>query len=166
VSFFVQRTISWDDEDKSVKLIDQTLLPGRLEIIECATVDSLVKAIKTMQIRGAPAIGVAGAMGVALSLARGIEGGLNPKQLEERIHNDAHELSEARPTAVNLAWGVESALDFLKSLRQDMGPKEESERLIQFVKELADKDVEVNKTLSRLGQKLIHDNSSVLTHCN
>ena len=149
-----------------MRLIDQTLLPARLEVIECATVDSLVKAIKTMQIRGAPAIGVAGAMGVALSLIRGIEEELTPKQLEEKIHKDAHELSDARPTAVNLAWGVESALDFLKSLPQSMEPKEESERLIQFVKDLADKDVDANKTLSKLGQKLIHDNSSVLTHCN
>lgn len=149
-----------------MKLIDQTLLPKKLEIIECATVDTLVKAIKTMQIRGAPAIGVAGAMGVALSLVRGIEEGLDPKQLEERIHRDAHELSEARPTAVNLAWGVESALNFLKSLPSNMDPNEESERLIQFVKELADRDVDANKTLSKLGQKLIHDNSSVLTHCN
>jgi methylthioribose-1-phosphate isomerase len=149
-----------------VKLIDQTLLPGKLEIIECATVDSLVKAVKTMQIRGAPAIGVAGAMGVALSLARGVEANLDPKQLEERIHSDARALAEARPTAVNLAWGVNSALDFLKSLPRNMDSKTESDKLIQFVKELADKDVAANKTLSKLGRKLIRDNSCVLTHCN
>ncbi len=105
-------------------------------------------------------------MGVALSLVRGVEEGLNPKRLKEKIHKDAQSLSEARPTAVNLAWGVKSALDFLKSLSQSMDPNQESEKLIQFVKELADKDVDANKTLSRLGQKLIPDNSSVLTHCN
>lgn len=119
-----------------------------------------------MQIRGAPAIGVAGAMGVALSLIGGVEEGLNPSQLEERIHKDAQALSDARPTAINLAWGVKSALDFLKSLPKNIDTKTESEKLVQFVKDLADKDVDANKTLSRIGEKLIHNNSSVLTHCN
>ena len=166
VNFFVQRTISWDDRTNTVRLIDQTLLPEKFRLINCKTVDSLVRAIKTMQIRGAPAIGVAGAMGVALSLVEGLKSGMDEKQIAKKIHGDAKTLVNARPTAVNLSWGVDRALAFIKEFPSDIKPKEEAEKLIAFVKGLADKDVEDNRKLASLGQRLIHNKSSVLTHCN
>jgi methylthioribose-1-phosphate isomerase len=166
-NFFTLRTISWNDRRNSVKLIDQTLLPRKLQFIECSNVKSLVHAIKSMQIRGAPAIGVAGAMGVALSMIEGRRAGLNEKALYDKVRKDALQLENARPTAVNLTWGVREALKVFKSIstkKDDIATS--SSRLIEFVKKLAEEDVASNKRLSAIGQKLFPKNSSVLTHCN
>jgi methylthioribose-1-phosphate isomerase len=165
VNFFIQRTINWDDRTRSIRLIDQTKLPREFRLINCSTVRSLVHAIKTMQIRGAPAIGVAGAMGVALSISEGLGRKLNLQQLNKKIRRDSGALIAARPTAVNLAWGVNAALDFLSSLPDKLDSAARARKLIGFVKDLADKDVDVNKKLSRIGQELIKNNASILTHC-
>lgn len=156
----------WDDERDSVRLIDQTLLPEKFDLIECGTVQSLIQAIKSMQIRGAPAIGVAGAMGVALSLVEGRRDGLGESAISTKIREDAKAIVEARPTAVNLSWGVNAALDYFRKLPPRLTPREERRELIRFVKELADNDVETNMRLAGFGQKLIRDGSSILTHCN
>ena len=70
LSFYTQRTIEWDDNSNSIVMIDQTLLPKEFKFVRCVTVPDVIDAIKTMKIRGAPAIGVAGAMGVALAVQR------------------------------------------------------------------------------------------------
>ena len=164
VSFFDQRTIEWDDEADAVRMIDQTLLPSELRFVECKNVKELVSSIKTMQVRGAPALGVAGAMGVALAVkAASISGS---RDLLEAISGDADSLKDARPTAVNLSWGVERALAFLRDHPGKIGNESAFRKLVRFVKALADEDVETNKNLSEIGQALIPNNASVLTHCN
>ena len=90
-------TIEW--LDGVVRLIDQRRLPGELVLLECRTVDELCDAIRTLVVRGAPALGAAGAMGIALAAARG-----------EPLDAAAERLRATRPTAVNLAWGVGRAL--------------------------------------------------------
>jgi len=90
-------TISWHDD--CVRLIDQRLLPGRLEFLDAHTVDELCHAIRTLAVRGAPALGVAGAMGMALAAVTG-----------EPAADAAARLVATRPTAVNLAWGVAQGL--------------------------------------------------------
>jgi methylthioribose-1-phosphate isomerase len=165
LNFFVQRTISWDEKTSSVRIIDQTRLPGELRFLNCKDVSSLVRAIQSMQIRGAPAIGVAGAMGVALSLTNGLKEKREGKDLARRIEADSDALVSARPTAVNLSWGVKEAMEFLRKLPPEMDEPTKAQELISFVKQLADKDVEANKKLSRLGQSLIKDRASILTHC-
>lgn len=112
-----------------------------------------------MQIRGAPALGVAGAMGIALA-AKESKG--NPKKLRRL----ALEVKNARPTAVNLSWGVEKALRFWENITSPGDESDHIPQLVSFAKNLADQDVETNKTLSNIGQSLIPDGSSVLTHCN
>src|SRR5262245_50352241 len=97
----VMRTIDW--RDGQVVMIDQTLLPATVRVLPIGTAAELVDAIKRLAVRGAPALGVAGALGVALS-ARAHPGD------EERVRRDAAELRAARPTAVNLSWGVDRAL--------------------------------------------------------
>ena len=166
VNFFVQRTIDWDDKTDSVTLIDQTLLPRKLQSVQASTVHSLVHAIKTMQVRGAPAIGVAGAMGIALAARKASKSAKNKSELLNKIKKDAKSLEHARPTAVNLAWGVKEAIDFLKELPDSIDPRDAAKKEIEFVKKLADKDVNVNKELSKIGQELIQRNASILTHCN
>jgi methylthioribose-1-phosphate isomerase len=132
-------TIEWTDG--AVRLIDQRRLPERLVFLECRSVDELCEAIRTLAIRGAPALGAAGAMGVALAAANG-----------EPLEDAAERLTATRPTAVNLAWGVDRAL-----AADD--PAAEAARI-------AAEDVERNRRLGAHGAALLPEDARVLTHCN
>ena len=132
-------TIEW--RDGCVRMIDQRLLPGRLEFLEARTVEDLCQAIRTLAIRGAPALGVAGAMGVALAAVTG-----------EPVDEAAARIVATRPTAVNLAWGVARAL-----AADD--PVAEAIRL-------AADDVDRNRRLGAHGAALVPQDGRVLTHCN
>jgi methylthioribose-1-phosphate isomerase len=165
LNFYEQRTIEWNSRNQSVVMIDQTLLPVKLEFVECKTAPDVVDAIQTMKIRGAPAIGVAGAMGVALSVIHSKS--KTKAQLLQDIEADSELLKQARPTAVNLSWGVDHTVKFLTEALPDSFESETPKRLvIDFVQLLADEDVRTNKKLSDLGSKLFRTGDSVLTHCN
>jgi methylthioribose-1-phosphate isomerase len=165
VSFYEQRTIKWDRSKNTVVMIDQTVLPAELKFVECSTVPEIIDAIKTMKIRGAPAIGVAGAMGVALSIISSKS--KTKSELLREIGPDSIALKSARPTAVNLSWGVERTIDFLRNeLDEHFETGEHQAKVIEFVEKLADSDVEANKKLSDMGSKLFRSGESVLTHCN
>jgi methylthioribose-1-phosphate isomerase len=132
-------TIAW--RDGRVVLIDQRRLPGELVLLEAATVAELCLAIETLAVRGAPALGVAGAMGVALAAATG-----------EDPADAARRLVATRPTAVNLAWGVDRA-------RAAADPLAEALRL-------AEEDLDRNRRIGAFGAALLPDDARVLTHCN
>jgi methylthioribose-1-phosphate isomerase len=132
-------TIEW--RDGRIRLVDQRRLPAELVFLDVGTVDELCDAIRTLAVRGAPALGVAGAMGVALAAARG-----------ERMDEAAARLVATRPTAVNLAWGVERAC-------RAVDPLGEARRL-------AAEDVERNRRLGRHGAALLTPHARVYTHCN
>ena len=132
-------TIEW--REGSVRLIDQRRLPEELVMLECSTVEELCDAISTLAIRGAPALGAAGAMGVALAAATGEPAGAA-----------AARLKATRPTAVNLAWGVDRAL---------AAPDPAAEAL-----RIAEEDVERNRRIGANGAPLIEQGARVLTHCN
>lgn len=165
LNFYEERTIKWDGDSNSVSMIDQTLLPTKLDFVECKTVPQLVEAIKTMKIRGAPAIGVAGAMGVALAI---VSSNANTKsELLKEIEPEVLSVKSARPTAVNLAWGVDKTVNYLKdNLPEQFEPSYARKLVVGFVQKLADADVVTNKRLSDLGAKLFRNGDSVLTHCN
>jgi methylthioribose-1-phosphate isomerase len=137
-----------------------------MTLIKCNTVQELIRSIKNMQIRGAPAIGVAGAMGVAMAAARAAKVARTKIDLLNEIKKDAEALERARPTAVNLAWGVARAMEYLNRLPSDTNPEEAVKKVIEFVKQLADADVSINRELSKIGQRLIRNNARILTHCN
>ena len=132
-------TIEW--RDGRVRLVDQRRLPGELAFLEAATVEELCDAIRTLAVRGAPALGVAGAMGVALASVTG-------RDLDEA----AAQLVATRPTAVNLAWGVARA-------RAAADPVAEAQAV-------AAEDVARNRRLGAFGAALVPDGAAVLTHCN
>ena len=132
-------TIEWLGD--RVRLIDQRALPESLEFVECRTVDELCDAISTLAVRGAPALGVAGAMGVALASVRG-----------EPLGDAGARLVATRPTAVNLAWGVQQALS--------------SSDPVACAVSLAAEDVERNRRLGAFGAVLVPEGGRVLTHCN
>ncbi|MDA8392266.1 MAG: S-methyl-5-thioribose-1-phosphate isomerase [Actinomycetota bacterium] len=146
------RTIDW--EDGSVVLIDQRKLPDRYERVVLSTVGQLVEAIKTLTVRGAMALGVAGAMGVALGVARAAESG---EDYEAAARQAAVELVGSRPTAVNLAWGVERALAAVPR-----GPAAVTEEALK----VRDEDIETNRAMGELGADLLGDARRLLTHCN
>jgi methylthioribose-1-phosphate isomerase len=132
-------TIEW--ADGAVRLIDQRQLPGRLVVLTCTTVDELCGAIRSLAIRGAPALGAAGALGVALA-----------KRTGEEAARAAARLLATRPTAVTLAWGVERALAA-------------TDPLAEALQVLAE-DLERNRSLGAAGAGLLPERGWVLTHCN
>jgi len=155
------RTIEWTDA--GVVMLDQTRLPNE-EIYHIYTdYSGVAEAIRAMIIRGAPAIGVAAAMGIALgvkkSSAKSIE------ELDRAFDDICGVIAGTRPTAVNLFWAV----DRMKALYANVRPQgiEVIRRvLVEEALRVYTEDIEANKTMGRLGQELIPDNARVLTHCN
>jgi methylthioribose-1-phosphate isomerase len=141
-------TVEW--RNGRVRLIDQRKLPGRLAFLTCATVGELCDAIRTMVVRGAPALGATGAYGVALAARTGRGAG--------DVRRAATRLVATRPTAVNLAWGVGRALDAWERGGFD-GALAEARRI-------AAADVETNRALGAHGAALLERDARVLTHCN
>ena len=146
-----------------VRMIDQTRLPEETVYVECKTSREVAAAIKGMIVRGAPAIGVAAAMGVALA-ARSIQTD-DPKAFMEKLNEECDVLAASRPTAVNLFWAIERmkkiAVSFSNGNLQKLKDRLEEES-IRIWKE----DIEINRTMGRYGQELIQDGSTILTHCN
>jgi methylthioribose-1-phosphate isomerase len=149
------KTVEWDGEKNVVKLIDQTLLPKGYEIVECREVDELIEAIKSLKVRGAPALGAAGAFGVALAC-------INARSKEE-IRKEAERLKKVRPTAVNLSYGVNRVL---KAAMPGSTMQEMRDYAIEEAKRIAEEDVAVNKKIGEYGSELLTDGDVVLTHCN
>lgn len=159
VDFFTMRTVTW--RDGSVKMIDQTALPGRLTCVTYTRPEGVAEAIKTMVIRGAPAIGVAAAMGVALAAAHSTTEDLG--ELMKELERSANLLRSTRPTAVNLFWGIDRVL---KAARSAKSADEARMSAAKEVKMMEEEDVEANRRLGRVGADLIGDGETVLTQCN
>ena len=153
-----EKTIWWNDENSSVMLIDQTLLPTEYKVIEITEVSRLADAIRRLEVRGAPALGVAGAFGVALSATRCI----SDVEFDETIASDAALLKSTRPTAVNLAWGVDKVLRSMENL-----PPEMARIMALFAaKNIAENDTKACMFLGHNGASLLPQIGTVLTHCN
>ena len=155
------RTIDWKEESKSVVLVDQTLLPKEYRIIECKTLSSLCEAIKSLRIRGAPALGTAGGFGIALaalrSEARDLETMVQDLEVAGKV------LKSIRPTAVNLGWGVDRVLRAISDAFDIQGIQDIA---FQEAINIAEEDVATNKIIGEYGAKLLKDGDTVLTHCN
>lgn len=151
-------TIQWNGD--GVVMIDQTRLPAEERYVTCRTYIEVAEAIRTMIIRGAPAIGVAAAMGVALGVAQA-DGG----DLDSHFEKVCAELAATRPTAVNLFWGIERMKRLYCSIRH-LPVDAIRERLIAEAKLVREEDIGINRAIGQHGAPLIPDNSTVLTHCN
>ncbi|MGH3715256.1 MAG: S-methyl-5-thioribose-1-phosphate isomerase [Micromonosporaceae bacterium] len=149
----MQRTIDWYDD--AILIIDQCALPDRLATLRLGTVDELIDAIQRLAVRGAPALGAAGALGVALAARTTPE---DPSAVREA----AERLANARPTAVNLSWGVQRALKRLPD-----GP----EAVLDEARRLLDEDEKCNREASARAADLVRELCArrplrLLTHCN
>ncbi len=133
------KTMYW--KNNHLFLIDQTKLPDEIVYYECKTYKDVIHAIKTMKVRGAPAIGVAAAFGMALAEIEGID-----------LQKAGEEIKAARPTAVNLFWAVDRVL--------------ESDNAVDEALKMYDEDIETNKAIGKHGATIIDDGDTILTHCN
>jgi methylthioribose-1-phosphate isomerase len=158
---FFMRTIDWNDNKNNIAMIDQTLLPMEYKVIECVTVDSLCEAIKSLRVRGAPALGAAGGFGVAIAAFRSEARSMD--KLLDDIQNAANIIIATRPTAVNLSWGVKRVLGALEDAKNS---KEIRIFALDEAKAIANEDVEKNMQLGEHGAMLLEDGDTVMTHCN
>jgi len=145
-------------------MIDQTLLPERLENIEVGSVEELCEAILALRVRGAPALGAAGGYGVALAAAR--SAATDPAALVEDVREAAGIIRAARPTAVNLSWGVDRAMRAIEEINESADADEIRAAALVAAEEIAGEDVSINKALGEVGASLLEDGDVVLTHCN
>jgi methylthioribose-1-phosphate isomerase len=158
-NFFSLRTVMW--EDGRVKMIDQTLLPGRLAYKSYEKWEDIADAIRRLVVRGAPAIGVAAAMGMAVA-AVGSKA-TRKDQLLTELERAASGLRATRPTAVNLFWGIDKVMGVAKRSKD---VAEAKHAMVKEVTKMAEEDVAVNKRLGKLGADLIEDGDTILTQCN
>jgi methylthioribose-1-phosphate isomerase len=155
------KTIEWKND--RVIMIDQRKLPGQETYVICSEYRQVIQAIKKMVIRGAPAIGIAAAMGLALGTKA-----IKAESLEAfkvKFGKICEEMGQARPTAVNLFWAIER---MRKAVEENPGQTVEmvKKALIQEARSLLSEDVQINKRMGLIGQKVIKKGSTVLTHCN
>jgi len=146
----------------AVRLIDQRKLPAELVHLDCSSVDELWNAIKTLAVRGAPAIGVAAAYGAAMSIWASEDE--TPGLLTE-MNAACDHLATSRPTAVNLFW----ALDRMKRVgaqSSGLSPADFKARILAEAEAIREEDLELSRRMGRAGAELICDGATVLTHCN
>jgi len=153
------KTLEW--KNNSVVMIDQTKLPNELVFVEYSDYNDVARAIKTLVVRGAPAIGVSGAFGMALAALQ--SKATTNEELIEDLEKAKKVLFETRPTAVNLAWGLERIMEVA---RKGNDVSEIKDSIIQTAKKMADKDVETNMKIGKCGVELFDNNDTVMTHCN
>ena len=151
-------TIQWTPE--GVVMIDQTRIPAEEAYVTCSDYMQVADAIRTMVIRGAPAIGVAAAMGVAIGVAKA-----DPANLDAEVETICTELASTRPTAVNLFWAIDRMKKRYGQLREK--PYEEiRDTMIREAILIREEDIAINRAIGLHGASLIPDGSIVLTHCN
>jgi methylthioribose-1-phosphate isomerase len=154
-------TIGW--EGNHIRLVDQRRLPLETQWVVCRDLEEVIAAIKDMAIRGAPAIGVAAAMGLALG-ARSIEA-QEYETFRETFLEMARDMESARPTAVNIRWAVERMKEIMDEMR-GRGVDEIKEALRRESQDILERDIEINRRIGEHGLTLIPDKATILTHCN
>lgn len=136
-------TLYW--KNNTLYLLDQTKLPHTIEYVECNNYKETIDAIKTMVVRGAPAIGVTAAYAMALAELEGVD-----------LKTAGDEIKLARPTAINLFWAVDKVLENV----------EQGKDAVSIAIEMQKEDIEINKKIGKYGNTIIEENDTILTHCN
>jgi methylthioribose-1-phosphate isomerase len=155
------KTIEWING--KVTMLDQSKLPFEVTFIECTNYMNVAEGIRKLWIRGAPAIGIAAAMGIALG-AQDIRAE-NFDEFTEELSPVFNEMLSTRPTAVNIKWAVERIKNILRNNREKP-VSQLKELLIAEAQKILEEDIEVNKAIGRWGAEFIKDGNTILTHCN
>ncbi len=156
------KTIEWVNNVS--RIIDQRILPKKFELIDIKTSNQMYNAIKDMIIRGAPAIGIAGAHGVSLAAIELSKKYKNKAEFLKELSIQAEFLNSSRPTAVNLKWAIEKQINLAKSIDADTDTI--TEELIKNGIKLENEDIEINKKIGKYGSEIIPKGATILTHCN
>jgi len=155
--------VKWTDE--GVAMLDQRLLPTEEKWLMLRTYNDVAAGIKDMVVRGAPAIGVSAAYGIALGAKQFV--GTNVDDLEEELEYISDVLAKTRPTAVNLFWAIDRMKrTFQKAKSEGRSVSEIKQILLEDSKAIHEEDIESQRLIAKFGGELIEDNSTVLTHCN
>ncbi len=159
----IEKTIEWIKQDnlKGVsRMIDQTLIPYEYKKVDIDTTEKMYNAIKTMIVRGAPAIGIAGAHGVILAALES----LNCSDFKSEVISKANYINSSRPTAVNLSWAIKKQIEIVEN------SNETNEKIVELLIEnaikLENEDIEINKKIGEFGSAVIPKGATILTHCN
>lgn len=156
------KTIEWVDNYS--KMVDQTLLPYEFKYVKITSGNQMYDAIKTMIVRGAPAIGVAGAHGIALYAQELEKEDLSRDEFIDQLLAKADYMSTSRPTAVNLMWACEKQKDVIRNSKSDINGI--VKELIANGKRLEDEDIAINKKIGDYGAEVVPKGATILTHCN
>jgi methylthioribose-1-phosphate isomerase len=152
-------TVAWEND--SVVLIDQTKLPNKLSYVRCKDYNEVAAAIRKLVVRGAPAIGVTAAFGLALAASKS-----KAKTLEE-LHAELDSafkvLRSTRPTAINLFWALDRVMS---KARQSKSIQQAKQSVLEEALKMAEEDIDINRQMGSNGSKLLQDGDIVLTHCN
>ena len=153
------KTVEW--KNNSVIMIDQTKLPNTLEYVTYTDYNQVADAIRTLVVRGAPAIGISGAFGLALAVLQ--SNAIEKKELIDYLEKAKNILFETRPTAVNLVWGLEK---IMQVANQASTVQEIKTNVVETAKKMAEEDIKINMTMGKIGSELLDDNDTIMTHCN
>src|SRR5262245_57735734 len=157
------KTVEWTRD--GVKMLDQRLLPSEETYLMLRSYDEVADAIKKMVVRGAPAIGVSAAMGIALGATQSV--GTSVADLEDDLEYICDVLGKTRPTAVNLFWAIERMRNaFKREKARNDNVEEVKQRLVAEALAIFQEDMEANRAIGFHGGPLIPDGATVLTHCN
>ena len=159
------RTLEFDERQRALVLVDQTRLPHETVMVACHTPDDVAHAIKSMQVRGAPAIGVAAAYGMVLA-ALAYPSTNNDDDFVREMERVAEVLRQTRPTAVNLQWALDRVLTRARSLAEQSGVAVAKSGIRRLADDMAEEDVAANKRMGAYGLDLVPSGANVLTHCN
>src|SRR5690349_1108907 len=159
------RTIAWvGGPDGFVRLIDQTLLPTRLEYRDCRTAEEVWEAIRSLRVRGAPAIGIAAAMGTVLGVQHFRDRGRGAYW--RKLQEVTAYLRSSRPTAVNLFWALDRMERRVRGRTEELPPEELTRQLLEEALAIEEEDRQMCRAIGLAGAALIGDGQGVLTHCN
>ena len=154
-------TVEW--KDGAVRLLDQSRLPEHVEFLNCRDYQTVARAIRELRVRGAPAIGVTAAMGVALG-AQSLSAE-SPDEFAKSVLAICDHLAATRPTAVNLFWAIERMKRILEETH-GLSVVERQRRLLEESQTIHDEDIALNKAMGRHGAALVTAGQTILTHCN
>jgi methylthioribose-1-phosphate isomerase len=158
------RTLEFDERQQALILIDQTRLPRETAFVVCRTPEDVAEAIRSMRVRGAPAIGVAAAYGLALAALAYTSD--DSRDFVSSLEETARLLGQTRPTAVNLRWALDRTLSHGRTVVDREGVKAAQRALLEMANVMADEDVAVNRRIGAFGLDLVPGGANVLTHCN
>jgi methylthioribose-1-phosphate isomerase len=158
------RTLEFDADKRALILVDQTRLPRETVMVACRTPEDVADAIRSMQVRGAPAIGVAAAYGLALAaLADTSDVGAD---FVHTLEATANALGQTRPTAVNLRWALDRLLTRARAVAEQEGVEAARQAVLRLADEMAEEDVAANRQIGAFGLDLVPSGANLLTHCN